>query len=91
MPPLPKLDLAVEKQLWSNPHCTSAYRICLKYEAELSEDKKCPIRILGFLLLYTTKDEVRVYLAKSIFSCNDDPEILVNLGLFFEKNVIFPC
>jgi len=34
----------------------------------------CPM--LGFLLLYTTKDEVRVYLAESIFSCNDDPENL---------------
>ena len=32
--------------------------------------------MLGFLLLYTTKDEVRVYLAESIFSCNDDPENL---------------
>jgi len=73
MPPLPKLDLAVEKQLWSNPHCISAYRVYLKYEEELSEDKRCPI----FLLLYTTQEEVRVYLAESIFSCNDDPENLV--------------
>jgi len=89
--PLPKLDSALEKQLWSNSHCISAYRICLKYEAELSEDKRRPIRILGFLLLYSTKDGVRVYLAKSIFSCNDNPEILVNLGLFFEQNVILPC
>ena len=62
-----------------------------EYEAELSEDKKRPIRILGFLLLHTTKDGVRVYLAKSIFSCNDDLEVLVKLGLFFEKYVIFSC
>ena len=29
MPPLPKLDPAVEKQLWSNPHCISAYKSVL--------------------------------------------------------------
>ena len=31
-----------------------------------------PIRILGFLMLYAATDGVRAYLAKSIFSCNDD-------------------
>lgn len=68
MSPLP-----MEKQLQSNLHCTSAYRICLKYEVELSsEDKVRPIRILGFLMLYAATDGVRAYLAKFIFSCNDD-------------------
>ena len=50
----------------------------------------CPIRILGFLILYAAKYRVWLYLAKSVFSCNDNLEILVNLGLFFKQYIIFP-
>jgi len=90
MSPLPKLDPALENEL--NPDYIRAYEICLQYEGELaSEDKVRQIRILGFLLLYATNDGVRAYLAESILSCNNDPEILVNLGWFFEQNVILPC
>ena len=32
------------------------------------------------LLLYTAKDDVRVYLSRSISSCKDNLENLVNLG-----------
>ena len=40
----------LEKQLQSNLHCTSAYRICLKCEAELSsEDKSAPNQDIGLL------------------------------------------
>ena len=92
MPPLPKVDSALESRLSLDPHLISAYRICLKHEEELtSEDQVRRVRILGFLLLYTTKDNVRVYLTKSIFSCKDDLEMLVHLGRFIEQNVILPC
>ena len=89
MPPLPKVDSALESRLSLDPHLISAYRICPKKEEELtSEDQVRRVRILGFLLLYTTKDDVRVYLTKSIFSCKDDLEMLVHLGRFIEQNVI---
>jgi len=92
MSPLPKLDPALENELWLNTDYIRAYEICLQYETELaSEDKARQIRILGFLLLYATNDGVRAYLAESILSCYSNPEILVNLGWFFEQNVILPC
>jgi len=84
---LPKLDPALENEL--NPDYIRTYEICFQYKGELA--KVCQIRILGFLLLYATNDGVRTYLAKSILSCNNDPEILVNLGWFFEQNVILLC
>jgi hypothetical protein len=92
MSSLPKIDSDLERRLFENPNLISAYIVCLKHEKDLSLDNEVRrIRILGYLLLFLPKQETCVYLARSISYCSNEPEILVELGHFFEKNVILPC
>ncbi|KAJ3567816.1 hypothetical protein NP233_g6108 [Leucocoprinus birnbaumii] len=88
---LPEVIPDLESKFMNDPHIIGAYNICLKLEGELATDDEIRrIRILGFLLLYAPKQEIRTYVAKTIFSCENEPDILVELGRFIELHVILP-
>lgn len=85
-------DLDLDKEFGSQPSCRDAYCLCLRLERELAtEDDQRRISILGFLLIYAHRTSARIYLADSILSIQDDPEMLVKLGQIFEQYVIIPC
>ncbi|KAJ3576489.1 hypothetical protein NP233_g397 [Leucocoprinus birnbaumii] len=91
MAPLPQVTPTLESELMNDPCIISAYNVCLKQEGELTTDNEIRhIRVLGCLLRFAPKRNIGVYLAKSILSCQDEPEILVKLGQYFELHVIVP-
>ncbi|KAJ3576720.1 hypothetical protein NP233_g232 [Leucocoprinus birnbaumii] len=66
--------------------------LCLKHEGELDTDDEIRrIRILDFVLLEAPKREIRAYFAESIYNCENEPEILVELVSLFAYHHICFC
>ncbi|KAI0298233.1 hypothetical protein BC826DRAFT_1103163 [Russula brevipes] len=89
MPTLPTIDDPQVQHL--SKEDAKAYLVCLTYEKEyamIASNLRC-VRILGFLLLNAPNQDVRIEVTKSILSCGDGSS-LVDLGSFFERNVILP-
>jgi hypothetical protein len=90
MPTLPTIDDPQVQRM--SEEDVKAYLVCLTYEKEyatIASKLRC-VRILGFLLLNAPNQDVRIEVTKSILSCEDGSS-LVDLGSFFERNVIVPC
>ncbi|KAJ3574973.1 hypothetical protein NP233_g1407 [Leucocoprinus birnbaumii] len=89
---LPQVTPDLEFEFRNDPYIIDAYNICLKHEEKFatSDNEVRRIRILGLLLFYAPKQEIRVYVAKSILSCQDDSEALVKIDRCFELHVILP-